>query len=106
MPTYRVYYLDAAGVKTSDRGEVEIDEFQRTSNPKVYAIGDLVRGKALAHLGRATEWDEFRVPLHVGDEVEHFGRGMLDPPRGGELRHQSMIPNSGCRCSEKIMLHQ
>ena len=41
--------LDAAGVKVGDGGRVEIDEFQRTSNQKVYAIGDLVRGPALAH---------------------------------------------------------
>lgn len=41
--------LDAAGVKTGDGGRIEIDEVQRTSNPKVYAIGDLVRGAALAH---------------------------------------------------------
>ena len=41
--------LDAAGVKTTDGGKIEIDEYQRTSNPKVYAIGDLVRGPALAH---------------------------------------------------------
>ena len=41
--------LDAAGVKTGDGGRVEIDDYQRTSNPKVFAIGDLVRGPALAH---------------------------------------------------------
>ena len=41
--------LEAAGVKVGDGGRVEIDEFQRTSNQKVYAIGDLVRGPALAH---------------------------------------------------------
>jgi dihydrolipoamide dehydrogenase len=41
--------LDAAGVKIGDGGRVEIDPYQRTSNPKVYAIGDLVRGPALAH---------------------------------------------------------
>ncbi len=41
--------LDAAQVKLGDGGQVEIDEYQRTSNPKVYAIGDLVRGPALAH---------------------------------------------------------
>ncbi len=41
--------LDAAGVKTGDGGKIEIDEYQRTSNEKVYAIGDLVRGPALAH---------------------------------------------------------
>jgi dihydrolipoamide dehydrogenase len=41
--------LDSAGVKVDDGGRVEIDEYQRTSNPKVFAIGDLVRGPALAH---------------------------------------------------------
>jgi dihydrolipoamide dehydrogenase len=41
--------LEAAGVKLTDRGKVEVDEFGRTSNAKVYAIGDLVHAKALAH---------------------------------------------------------
>ena len=41
--------LEEAGVKVGDGGRVEIDEYQRTSNEKVYAIGDLVRGPALAH---------------------------------------------------------
>jgi dihydrolipoamide dehydrogenase len=41
--------LDAAGVNVGEGGRVEIDAYQRTSNPKVFAIGDLVRGPALAH---------------------------------------------------------
>jgi dihydrolipoamide dehydrogenase len=41
--------LEEAKVNVGDGGRVEIDELQRTSNPKVYAIGDLVRGPALAH---------------------------------------------------------
>jgi dihydrolipoamide dehydrogenase len=41
--------LEAAGVKLTDRGKVEVDEYGRTSNPKVYAIGDMVNAKALAH---------------------------------------------------------
>jgi len=41
--------LDAAGIKLTDNGRVDVDEFQKTSNDKVYAIGDLVRGAALAH---------------------------------------------------------
>ena len=41
--------LEAAGVKLTDRGKVEVDEYGRTSNPKVYAIGDLTGAKALAH---------------------------------------------------------
>jgi len=41
--------LEAAGVELSERGKVKVDEYGRTSNPKVYAIGDLVNAKALAH---------------------------------------------------------
>jgi dihydrolipoamide dehydrogenase len=41
--------LDEAGVTTGDGGQIEIDQYQRTSNQKVFAIGDLVRGPALAH---------------------------------------------------------
>jgi dihydrolipoamide dehydrogenase len=41
--------LEAAGVNVGEGGRVEIDEYQRTSNAKVFALGDLVRGPALAH---------------------------------------------------------
>jgi dihydrolipoamide dehydrogenase len=41
--------LEAAGVETGEGGRIEIDEYQRTSNQKVFALGDLVRGPALAH---------------------------------------------------------
>jgi dihydrolipoamide dehydrogenase len=41
--------LDEAKVETEEGGRIKIDEYQRTSNPKVFAIGDLVRGPALAH---------------------------------------------------------
>jgi dihydrolipoamide dehydrogenase len=41
--------LDDAGVKTADRGMIEIDERMRTSADGVWAIGDLVHGPALAH---------------------------------------------------------
>ncbi len=41
--------LDAAGIKLSDRGLVEVDGAQRTSREGIYAIGDLTAGPALAH---------------------------------------------------------
>lgn len=41
--------LEAAGVELEENGKVKVDEFGRTSNSKVYAIGDLVNAKALAH---------------------------------------------------------
>jgi dihydrolipoamide dehydrogenase len=41
--------LEEAGVKLAGNGKVEVDEYGQTSNAKVYAIGDLVNAKALAH---------------------------------------------------------
>ena len=41
--------LADAKVETEENGRIKVDDHQRTSNPKVYAIGDLVRGPALAH---------------------------------------------------------
>jgi dihydrolipoamide dehydrogenase len=41
--------LAEAKVETEENGRIKVDDVQRTSNPKVYAIGDLVRGPALAH---------------------------------------------------------
>lgn len=41
--------LDTAGIELDPNGLVAVDEYQRTSVPNVYAIGDLVRGPALAH---------------------------------------------------------
>ncbi|PKB15077.1 dihydrolipoyl dehydrogenase [Flavobacterium sp. 5] len=40
---------DKAGVKISDRGQVEVNDHLQTSTPNVYAIGDVVRGAMLAH---------------------------------------------------------
>src|SRR5918994_741757 len=48
-PDTEALNLDAAGVKTGDRGMIEVDEYQRTSADGIFAIGDLVRGPALAH---------------------------------------------------------
>src|SRR3954454_16469156 len=41
--------LEEAGVKTGERGMVEVDGAMRTSADGIYAIGDLVHGPALAH---------------------------------------------------------
>jgi dihydrolipoamide dehydrogenase len=48
-PDVEALGLDAAGVDSTESGKVKVDEYGRTSNPKVYAIGDLVNSKALAH---------------------------------------------------------
>ncbi len=44
--------LEETGVKT-EKGIIITDEFYKTSVPGVYAIGDIVKGPALAHLASA-----------------------------------------------------
>ncbi|ANS74618.1 dihydrolipoamide dehydrogenase [Paenibacillus yonginensis] len=41
--------LELAGVEVTDRGLIKVDHQGRTSNPKIFAIGDVVPGPALAH---------------------------------------------------------
>jgi dihydrolipoyl dehydrogenase len=45
--------LERSGVEVDDRGWVVVDEYQQTAVPGVFAVGDLVRGPALAHVGFA-----------------------------------------------------
>ncbi|HYC81853.1 MAG TPA: FAD-dependent oxidoreductase, partial [Solirubrobacterales bacterium] len=60
--------LEEAGVKLAEGGrKIEVDEYQRTSNPKVYAIGDLVNAKALAH--KASEEGVVAVEAAAGVET-------------------------------------
>jgi dihydrolipoamide dehydrogenase len=44
--------LEEAGVKT-DKGKVLVDDFYKTNVEGVYAIGDIVKGQALAHVASA-----------------------------------------------------
>ncbi|MDG1253474.1 MAG: dihydrolipoyl dehydrogenase [Schleiferiaceae bacterium] len=44
--------LESVGIKT-DKGRVVVDDAYRTSVPGYYAIGDIVKGQALAHVASA-----------------------------------------------------
>ena len=39
-------FVGNLGLKLNQRGNIEVDEFGRTSNPKIYAIGDLAGNKS------------------------------------------------------------
>jgi dihydrolipoamide dehydrogenase len=41
--------LEKAGVKVTDRGQVEVDEHLKSSVDNIWAIGDVVKGAMLAH---------------------------------------------------------
>jgi len=67
-PDVEALGLDAAGVTVGDGGKIEIDSYQQTSAKGVYAIGDLVRGPALAH--KASEEGVVAVE-HAGGADTH-----------------------------------
>jgi dihydrolipoamide dehydrogenase len=61
--------LEELGVEVTDRGIVVVDEYLRTANPKVWAVGDCIGGLQLAHLASA----------EGGRAVENALTGLLIP---------------------------
>ncbi|WP_421872748.1 dihydrolipoyl dehydrogenase [Marinoscillum sp.] len=41
--------LDNVGIKTNDRGQIEVDDHLKTSADNIWAIGDVIKGAMLAH---------------------------------------------------------
>lgn len=81
--------LDKAGVKLSPRGFIIVDKFLKTSNPDVYAIGDVSGGMLLAHvaskegltaikniMGEAVEMDTTVVPAAIFTSPEIASVGL------------------------------
>ena len=52
-PRLQGYGLEAAGVATTDRGAIAIDEYMRTNVANIYAIGDVTGKFMLAHVAEA-----------------------------------------------------
>jgi dihydrolipoamide dehydrogenase len=67
--------LQEAGVELEENGKVKVDEFQRTSNQKVFAIGDLVNAKALAH--KASEEGVVAVETAAGVETHAVNQDLV-----------------------------
>jgi dihydrolipoamide dehydrogenase len=53
QPNIEGYGLDAAGVATTDRGAIDIDEYCRTNVEHIFAIGDVTAKLMLAHNAEA-----------------------------------------------------
>ncbi len=45
--------LEVLGIPKNKQGIIEVDEYYRTNVPGIYAIGDVVKGPALAHVASA-----------------------------------------------------
>ena len=53
MPNIENIGLDSAGVKLTERGNIDINEHMRTNIPNIYAIGDVATDYRLAHIASA-----------------------------------------------------
>src|SRR5918997_51457 len=73
----KVLGLDEAGVKLDDKGLIDVDGALRTSVKGVYAIGDLVRGPALAHKAS----DEGIIAVEDAAGLETHALEYVDIPR-------------------------
>ncbi|MEE8334133.1 MAG: mercuric reductase, partial [Alphaproteobacteria bacterium] len=78
--------LDKAGVETSARGFVEVDDQLRTNVPGIYAIGDVNGRGAFTH----TSYNDYEIlaanlfdddPRRVSDRIVTYGL-FIDPPLG------------------------
>jgi dihydrolipoamide dehydrogenase len=69
--------LDTAGIELTEHGLIKVDGALRTSKSKVYAIGDLVPGPALAH--KASDEGIIAVEDAAGEKTHPIS--YLDIPR-------------------------
>jgi dihydrolipoamide dehydrogenase len=76
-PDIEALGLDAAGVQLDEAGLVAVDGRQRTSVQNVYAIGDIVRGPALAHKAS----DEGIIAVEDAAGLETHALELIDIPR-------------------------
>lgn len=66
--------LEAAGIKTNDRGQITVDDHLHTGVGNVYAIGDVVRGAMLAH--KAEEEGAF-VAEKIAGQIPHINYNLI-----------------------------
>ena len=68
VPNTRGLGAEAVGLRIDERGFIEVDAHCRTNLPRVYAVGDVVRGPMLAHKGM----DEgVMVAEHIASQAGH-----------------------------------
>jgi dihydrolipoamide dehydrogenase len=67
--------LQEAGIELEESGKVKVDPYQRTTNQKVFAIGDLVNKKALAH--KASEEGVVAVEAAAGVETHPVDQNLV-----------------------------
>ena len=66
--------LEAVGISTDERGMIPVDETLRTSQPHIFAIGDVIKGAMLAH--KAEEEGVFVAEI-INGEHPHIDYNLI-----------------------------
>ncbi len=66
--------LENVNVKLDDRGRIEVNEYLETSEPGVYAIGDVIKGAMLAH---KAEEEGILVAETIAGEKPHIDYNLI-----------------------------
>lgn len=93
--------LDLAGIETNARGFITVDDELRTSNPNVWALGEVNARGAFTH----TAYNDFEIaaanlldddPRRVSDRIQCYGL-FIDPPLGRVGMTEGQVRESGRR---------
>jgi pyruvate/2-oxoglutarate dehydrogenase complex dihydrolipoamide dehydrogenase (E3) component len=93
--------LDRAGVKTNERGYIEVDDELRTSVPGIWALGDCNGRGAFTH----TAWNDYEIVAanlldsdkrRVGDRIPAYAL-YTDPPLGRAGMTETEVRKRGRR---------
>jgi dihydrolipoamide dehydrogenase len=102
-PVTRGLNLDRVGIETDGKGFVVVDEGLRTKAENVYAVGDVIGGKMLAHkgmeegvvvaeriAGRDSRMDYFPIPgvVYTHPEIATVG---FSEKEAGEAGHEVVV---------------
>jgi len=74
-PETRDIGLDRCGVEINEQGHVVVDDYLRTTNPRIWAAGDCIGGLQLAHL--ASKEAERAVENALGHHVRAIDRTVV-----------------------------
>jgi pyruvate/2-oxoglutarate dehydrogenase complex dihydrolipoamide dehydrogenase (E3) component len=103
--------LDAAGVAVDARGFIVVDDFLRTSEPGIWALGECNRRGAFTH----TAYNDYEIvaanlldgePRKVSDRIEAYAV-YIDPPLGhvGLTTHAARKTGRAHLVAERPMTH-
>ena len=101
--------LEAAGVKTDDKGYITVDEQCRTNVEGIWAMGDVNGRGAFTH----TSWNDYEVvaanmldndPRRISDRIPCYGL-FIDPPLGRVGMTEWQVREQGVKAlSGKLMM--